>query len=187
MSTALFSPSVKYVIDAGLVQVVAIVPTLIIVQVGLGRHVEDGQSTASADAAVPGGSSTPVLDSIFSTDQEPLPIETEPMTDISERNAAGQQAKGMEGSLGLGAQPLSQSASLRSAQLTYEGSRDKEPSVVLHSTSSPFPSAGQKVESKSLSHHSSRLSMTTPRRSHSHDTIPMIPPRRSMSISRLDA
>ena len=174
-------------IDAGLVQVVAIVPTLIIVQVGLGRHVaEDVDSVLSAQVAVPGGSSTPVLDSIFSTDPEPMPMETDPMTDPGERPLADHQSKGKEGSLGLGSQPLSRAASLRSARSTCQDS-GKGAEAPLHLTSSPFPPAVQKVESRPLSHHSSRLSMTTPRRSHSHDTIPMIPPRRSMSISRLDA
>ncbi|KAF8154715.1 hypothetical protein B0H34DRAFT_799467 [Crassisporium funariophilum] len=55
------------VLDAALIQVVGIVPTLIIVQVGLGRVVQDVETTINFHRTEVRSSDTPVLDSIFST------------------------------------------------------------------------------------------------------------------------
>ncbi|KAF8811106.1 hypothetical protein BYT27DRAFT_7134085 [Phlegmacium glaucopus] len=55
------------VLDAGLIQVVGIVPTLIIIRVGLGRCTLDAETIITLHREEERQSSTPVLDSIFSS------------------------------------------------------------------------------------------------------------------------
>ncbi|PPR07887.1 hypothetical protein CVT24_005624 [Panaeolus cyanescens] len=68
------------VLDVGLVQVVGLVPTLIIVQVGLGRSVQDIDSTVAMHRTERRSSSTPVLDTIFSSSGSRTAPNTAPHT-----------------------------------------------------------------------------------------------------------
>jgi len=53
--------------DAGLIQVVGVVPTLIIIRVGLETYNHDAETVDTVQSAEMKQSSTPVLDSVFST------------------------------------------------------------------------------------------------------------------------
>ncbi|KAF9044392.1 hypothetical protein BJ165DRAFT_196958 [Panaeolus papilionaceus] len=74
------------VLDVGLIQVVGLVPTLIIVQVGLGRCVRDIDSTITLHRAEHRSSSTPVLDTIFSSSGSRTAPNTAPHTPLGDTN-----------------------------------------------------------------------------------------------------